>query len=79
MSYIKYRAVMRNISGYPVHFKIDTGMHRLGFEGYEIETLCDLLERNNRYVQVSNRFFRTWWPAKPQTHDDFTLKQISNI
>ena len=28
------------ITNFPVHIKIDTGMKRLGFELYEIETLC---------------------------------------
>ena len=40
--YIKY-ARDSNVLDYPVHLKIDTGMHRLGFDDFEIETLCDHL------------------------------------
>ncbi len=32
---------------YPVHIKLDTGMHRLGFEENEMEKLCTILQKNN--------------------------------
>src|SRR5476649_1954720 len=35
--FIKY-AQSIGLVNYPVHLKIDTGMHRLGFEDFEIET-----------------------------------------
>ncbi len=31
---------------YPIHLKIDTGMHRLGFEIQEIPTLAEQLAKN---------------------------------
>ncbi|RYY34144.1 MAG: alanine racemase, partial [Sphingobacteriaceae bacterium] len=66
-----------NIFHYPVHIKIDTGMHRLGFEDYEIETLCDLLE-DNPYVRVQSVFSHLV-ASDAEAHDIFTLKQISTF
>ncbi|WP_428329630.1 bifunctional UDP-N-acetylmuramoyl-tripeptide:D-alanyl-D-alanine ligase/alanine racemase [Mucilaginibacter sp.] len=74
--FIKY-AQAKNVLNYPVHLKIDTGMHRLGFEDFEIETLCDLLERN-RYVHVQS-IFSHLVASEAKQHDDFTLKQIANF
>ncbi|WP_431198800.1 alanine racemase [Mucilaginibacter sp. P19] len=67
-------ASAQGIAGYPVHLKIDTGMHRLGFENYEIETLCDMLEVN-RYVRVQSVFSHLVASESPE-HDEFTKKQI---
>ena len=74
--YIKY-ARERNVLNYPIHLKIDTGLHRLGFEGFEIETLCDLLEMN-RYVQVKSIFSHLAASDAPK-HDDFTRSQINKF
>ncbi|MDB4901552.1 MAG: alr [Mucilaginibacter sp.] len=74
--YIKY-AQESNVLNYPIHLKIDTGMHRLGFENYEVETLCDLLEEN-RYVHVKSVFSHLVASEAAQ-HDGFTLTQIKNF
>jgi alanine racemase len=74
--YIKY-AQQNNVLNYPVHLKIDTGMHRLGFENFEVETLCDLLEEN-RYVRVQSVFSHLV-ASEASKHDDFTLKQIGKF
>ncbi|HEY4325827.1 MAG TPA: bifunctional UDP-N-acetylmuramoyl-tripeptide:D-alanyl-D-alanine ligase/alanine racemase [Mucilaginibacter sp.] len=74
--YIKY-AQESNVLSYPVHIKIDTGMHRLGFENVDIETLCDLLEEN-RYVHVKSVFSHLVASEAAQ-HDDFSLKQIKKF
>jgi alanine racemase len=71
--FIKY-AQSAGIANYPIHLKIDTGMHRLGFEEYEIEALCDLLEINN-YVNVRSVFSHLAASEAAQ-HDEFTLKQM---
>lgn len=70
-------AIGKNIVNYPVHLKIDTGMHRLGFEGYEIETLCDMLE-TNRYLRVQSVFSHLAASEAPE-HDEFTKKQIKRF
>jgi Alr-MurF fusion protein len=74
--YIKF-AQESNVLNYPVHLKIDTGMHRLGFENFEVETLCDLLEEN-RYVHVKS-IFSHLVASEAEVHDKFTLKQIVNF
>ena len=74
--FIKY-AQRRNILNYSVHLKIDTGMHRLGFEGYEIESLCDLLEQN-KYIRVLSVFSHLA-ASEAAEHDEFTLKQIKRF
>jgi alanine racemase len=71
--FVKY-AQENEISNYPIHIKIDTGMHRLGFEDYEIETLCDLLEIN-KYIKVRS-IFSHLVASDNEQHDLFTLKQI---
>ncbi|HEY2583940.1 MAG TPA: bifunctional UDP-N-acetylmuramoyl-tripeptide:D-alanyl-D-alanine ligase/alanine racemase [Mucilaginibacter sp.] len=74
--YIKY-AQESNVLNYPVHIKIDTGMHRLGFENVDLETLCDLLEEN-RYVHVKSVFSHLVASESAQ-HDAFSLKQIKSF
>ena len=71
--FIKF-ATHKKISAYPIHIKIDTGMHRLGFEEFEIEHLCDLLE-NNKYIRVQSVFSHLV-ASDAEIHDHFTLKQL---
>jgi Alr-MurF fusion protein len=40
---------------YPVHIKLDTGMHRLGFESFELTNLISLLKHQN-IIQVQSIF-----------------------
>jgi alanine racemase len=74
--FVKY-SQLHNLTNYPVHLKIDTGMHRLGFEDYEIDTLCDLLEMN-RYIKVQSVFSHLA-ASDAKEHDAFTLKQIKRF
>lgn len=71
--FVKF-AQQKNIFSYPIHIKIDTGMHRLGFEDADVETLCDMLE-DNKYVQVTSVFSHLA-ASDAEMHYDFTLKQI---
>lgn len=71
--FVKF-AQLKNIFNYPIHIKIDSGMHRLGFEDFEIETLCDLLEQN-QYVHIQS-IFSHLAGSDAEMHDEFTLKQI---
>ncbi|MES2427810.1 MAG: bifunctional UDP-N-acetylmuramoyl-tripeptide:D-alanyl-D-alanine ligase/alanine racemase [Bacteroidota bacterium] len=72
------RYVQQNdLLNYPVHLKIDTGMHRLGFESFDIDTLCDLLE-TNKYIRIVSMFSHLAASEAPQ-HDDFTAEQISRF
>lgn len=59
---------------YPVHIKIDTGMHRLGFEEHEIEKLVIVL-KNAPQLQVSSVFSHLVGSDNVEL-DDFTKEQI---
>ena len=60
---------------YPVHLKIDTGMHRLGFIADEMHDLCAWLD-TNKEVRVASVF--THLAASDATqYDDFTRRQLN--
>ena len=64
-----------DIINYPVHIKIDSGMHRVGFEAFEVETLCDLLEIN-QYIRVQSVYSHLV-ASDAEQHDLFTIQQIN--
>ena len=64
----------RVITGYPVHIKLDTGMHRLGFMTDELQALTDFL-RQCRSVKVKSLYSHLAAAEDPDS-DDFTLGQI---
>lgn len=65
----------RNIASYPIHLKMDTGMHRLGFQENDIEELCSLL-KNNNFVFVKSVFSHLA-ASDDLDYQDFTLQQIT--
>ncbi|MDB5020738.1 MAG: bifunctional UDP-N-acetylmuramoyl-tripeptide:D-alanyl-D-alanine ligase/alanine racemase, partial [Pedobacter sp.] len=62
---------------YPVHIKIDTGMHRLGFEEGEIDDMLKLLTTSNK-VRVKSAFSHLVASDDP-AHDAFTQAQIASF
>lgn len=62
---------------YPIHIKVDTGMHRLGFTPNETESLIEAL-RENQHIEVKSIFTHLVASDNPQ-HDDFTLEQINTF
>ena len=64
----------RGITGYPVHIKLDTGMHRLGFMTDELQALTDFL-RQCRSVKVKSLYSHLAAAEDPDS-DDFTFGQI---
>ena len=64
----------RGITGYPVHVKLDTGMHRLGFMTDEIQELTDFVKQC-RSVRVKSLYSHLAAAEDPAS-DDFTLGQI---
>ena len=60
---------------YPIHVKLDTGMHRLGFEEKEIPELIELLKRE-KSLHVKS-IFSHLVGSDNVAFDDFTNKQIS--
>jgi alanine racemase len=63
------------ISDYPIHLKIDTGMHRLGFEEKEIDKLISIL-KNQNFVKIRSVFSHLVVSDSPD-FDDFTRQQIA--
>ena len=60
---------------FPIHIKIDTGMHRLGFQSNEIDQLCARLGEAPE-VRVKSAFSHLV-AAGSEEHQAFTQQQIS--
>lgn len=65
------------IEYYPIHIKIDSGMHRLGFEIKDMPALVEKLNGQKR-VKVSSVFSHLAG-ADEQQWDGFTLSQINRF
>lgn len=67
-------ASRHGLDGYPVHIKIDTGMHRLGFMPADIIKLTERIKKsqNTRIISVFSHLAASEDPAS----DDFTRKQV---
>lgn len=64
----------KGLENYPVHIKIDSGMHRLGFYQEELPRLIERLQ-NQKAVRVQSVFSHLAGSDEPQ-FDSFTLGQI---
>lgn len=64
----------RGITDFPIHIKLDTGMHRLGFMTSELQELTDFL-KDCKYVRVKSIYSHLAAAEDPES-DDFTLGQI---
>ncbi len=67
----------RGIEGYPVHIKLDTGMHRLGFMPEELPQLLEFL-RDCRCVRVKSVFSHFSVSEDPEG-DDYTHMQAAKF
>ncbi|WP_438966146.1 bifunctional UDP-N-acetylmuramoyl-tripeptide:D-alanyl-D-alanine ligase/alanine racemase [Flavobacterium sp.] len=67
-------AQQRNISSYPIHLKMDTGMHRLGFQKNDLEVLSEIL-KNNNFIFIKS-IFSHLAASDDLTFKYFTLNQI---
>ena len=63
----------REINNFPIHIKLDTGMHRLGFITEEIDELIDFLSKSDR-VKVKSLYSHLAASDDSQ-HDEFTVSQ----
>jgi alanine racemase len=70
-------AQQKNLSNYPIHIKLDTGMHRLGFMENQLDELTELL-RNNNLIAVKSIFSHLSSSDVPD-YRDFTLGQIARF
>ncbi len=66
----------KNITGFPVHIKLDTGMHRAGIMQNELNELINLLQA--KQIQVKSVFSHLS-AAEDTNEDKFTLNQIKNF
>jgi alanine racemase len=64
----------RGITSFPIHVKIDTGMHRLGFEPSDIPEICRRIKTQNG-LTVRSVFSHLSGSDSPEL-DDFTMQQI---
>jgi alanine racemase len=60
---------------YPVHIKLDTGMHRLGFARDEIESLSTIIAKDTR-ITIKSAFSHLT-SSEDDKSDDFTSQQIN--
>jgi alanine racemase len=65
------------ITGYPIHLKIDTGMHRLGFEEPDLGDLLNALQENQK-VKVASVFSHLVASDDP-VHDEFSKHQLQRF
>jgi len=65
-----------DVAHFPVHLKLDTGMHRLGFEAAQINELTQLLRNNQKLKVVS--IFTHLVATDDEQHDGFTEQQVSS-
>lgn len=73
------KSVHRNqIQNYPVHLKVDTGMHRSGFLSHEIAKLAAFLNQNVDAIAVSTVFSHLA-ASDEKEHDAFTLQQVERF
>ena len=66
--------VKKNLNNYPVHIKLDTGMHRLGFMEHEIAPLIEFFAGSNS-MRIQS-IFSHLVASDDLVHDDFTQQQI---
>jgi alanine racemase len=71
---VKSRSTNGSGRSTPVHIKLDTGMHRLGFEEHELDHLISFLIEN-RNIRVGSIFSHLSSADEPR-QDDFTREQI---
>jgi alanine racemase len=72
-----HAACHEGITDYPIHIKIDTGMHRLGFLPEEIPLLIDMLKRQSALTPRS--VFSHFAGSDSPAFDDFTKRQMQRF
>ena len=64
----------KGLKNYPVHIKLDSGMHRLGFVATEINHLIKEIKQTESFKVTS--VFSHLAASDEKEHDSFTLEQI---
>ena len=65
------------LAGYPVHIKIDSGMHRLGFEEKDMEQVVEIL--NDQTVVIARSVFSHFAGSDEKRFDDYSHRQIETF
>ena len=68
----------RGITNYPVHVKLDTGMHRSGFMPHELPEFCNIIKSNSDTVNIVSMFTH-FVAADDNQEDKFSLTQVSRF
>lgn len=73
-----YQAVQKSgyDKNYPIHIKLETGMHRLGFKDFELDELSENLAKKNLKVQS---IFSHLSSSDMPTEKEFTLHQLKTF
>jgi alanine racemase len=66
-----------NITRFPVHIELDTGMHRLGFDENDINEMIIRI-KNNKFIKVATVFSHLV-ASDELEHDQFTRDQIARF
>src|SRR5690606_37210803 len=72
-SFIKL-AEKQNLVSYPIHLKLDTGMHRLGFQEDDLAVLLPILLATN---SINLKSILSHLATSDEVETDFAEKQIS--
>lgn len=70
-------ACRQGIVDYPIHVKIDTGMHRLGFEPKDVDKLIEVI-KTQKSVRIRSVFSHLVG-SDDAAFDSFTLQQINTF
>lgn len=70
-------AKMRGISNYPIHIKLDTGMHRLGFTEEDVPELINIINNQSGLRVMS--IFSHLAASESWNFDEFTAQQINTF
>lgn len=68
-------AIKWNVKNYPIHIKLDTGMHRLGFIKEELPQVVEMLKSQDAVVPRS--IFSHLCAADDPADDDYTMMQFA--
>jgi len=73
-----YEAIQKSgyDKNYPIHIKLETGMHRLGFKDFELDQLSQALNKTSLKVQS---IFSHLSSSDMPTEKEFTLRQLETF
>ncbi len=63
---------------YPIHIKLDTGMHRLGFTESDLPRLYEELNRSKELIHISSVFSHLA-VSEDESQDEFTTAQVTRF